>query len=178
MGLIALLWFVGLRSYSFIKSGQQQKIIVYNVPQKPAMDFIAGRDYLFTGDSSLRADGFERNFHLNPSRILHRISEADSIAALVQLGNSRLFFGKKIVVVNASTRFLPQDPKKPVDLLIISGNPKFYITDASRALDIKQVVADGSTPAWKTRYWQADCDSLHIPFHDVKSKGAFVMSLR
>ncbi len=178
LGLFALLGFVCLRSYSFIESDRQKKIIVYNVPQKPAMDFVAGRNYLFSGDSSLRTDGFERNFHLNASRILHRAREVDSMAALIQHDNSRLFFGKKIVMINTSTRFRPPEQKEVIDLLIISGNPKLYITDASRALNIKQVVADGSTPAWKTRYWQADCDSLHIPFHDVKSKGAFVMSLR
>lgn len=178
LGLTALLGFVCLRSYSFIESGQQKKIIVYNVPQKPAMDFIDGRHYLFAGDPSLQVDGFERNFHLNPSRILYRTSEADSMGSLAQQGNSRIFFGKKILLINSSTRFTPQEKREPVDLLIISGNPKLYITDASRVFDIKQVVADGSAPAWKTRYWQADCDSLHIPFYDVKSKGAFVMSLR
>ena len=46
------------------------------------------------------------------------------------------------------------------------------------SLDIKQVVFDGSVPAWKANYWKKDCDSLHIPWYDVTTKGAFVMSLR
>ena len=46
------------------------------------------------------------------------------------------------------------------------------------SLDIKQVVFDGSVPAWKTTYWKKDCDSLHIPWYDVTMKGAFVMKLQ
>ena len=43
--------------------------------------------------------------------------------------------------------------------------------------NIKQVVFDGSVPFWKLPYWKKDCDSLHIPYHDVSEKGAFVMNL-
>jgi competence protein ComEC len=48
----------------------------------------------------------------------------------------------------------------------------------AETFSIKQVVFDGSCPAWKIKYWKMDCDSLHIPFHDVSEKGAFVMNLR
>jgi len=44
------------------------------------------------------------------------------------------------------------------------------------ALDIRQVVFDGSVPIWKINYWKKECDSLHIPYHDVNKKGAFVMN--
>jgi len=53
-----------------------------------------------------------------------------------------------------------------------------YIKKLAASLDIKQVVFDGSAPAWKTKYWKNDCDSLGIPWYDVTMKGAFVMSLR
>ena len=39
------------------------------------------------------------------------------------------------------------------------------------------MVFDGSVPAAKLKYWKKDCDSLHIPYHDVSEKGAFVMNL-
>ena len=46
------------------------------------------------------------------------------------------------------------------------------------SLDIKQVVLDGSVPAWKAKYWKKDCDSLKIPLYDVAMSGAFVMELK
>jgi len=62
-------------------------------------------------------------------------------------------------------------------LLIISGNPRLYLKQLFTAMDIHQVVCDGTAPAWKKKYWQNDCDSLKIPFHDVAVKGAFVINL-
>ena len=72
IGLMALLGFFAARSSSFMAADRQQKLIVYNVPQRRAIDFIRGRDYYFYGDSILITDDFTRNFHLKPSRVLNR----------------------------------------------------------------------------------------------------------
>lgn len=176
-GLIALLLFVFLRSYSFTESNRQQKIVVYNVPQKRAIDFINGRNYYFAGDSDLLADDFARNFHLKPSRILFRIKEDRQLDNLTIYENYARFMNKNVLLIDQSFRFLPTERKQVVDLLVISKNPKLYISNISKTLDIKQVVFDGSVPAWKTRYWKNDCDSLQIPWHDVTTQGAFVMKL-
>jgi competence protein ComEC len=176
-GLIGLLGFIALRSYSFIQADGQQKIIVYNVPQRRAVDFIEGRNYFFVGDSGLAVDDFARNFHLKPSRILFRVISSDSLVDFRRNGNYIQFFNKKIILCDSSTRFRPTDNKPLIDLLVISKNPRLYIRNLAAALDIKQVVFDGSVPPWKTTFWKRDCDSLHIPYYDVMAKGAFVMKL-
>jgi len=79
IGLAALLGFAVLRSLSFMNANSQQKIIVYNVPQRRAIDFIDGRRYNFEGDKDLLANDFLQNFHLKPSRIYYRISPTDRI---------------------------------------------------------------------------------------------------
>jgi competence protein ComEC len=176
VGLIALLGFTCLRSYSLIKTDRQQKIIVYNVPQRRAIDFIDGRKYYFVGDSDLLADDFIRNFHLKPSRILFRITQSDSLDNFRQNNNYIQFINKKILLLDSSISFQPTDKKSVIDLLVISKNPRLYITKLANAMNIKQVVFDGSVPSWKTIYLKRDCDSLHIPWHDVTMKGAFVMN--
>lgn len=177
-GLFALLFFAGLRTFSFIKSNQQQKIVVYNVPQKRAIDFIDGRNYFFAGDSDLLQDDFARNFHLKPSRILFRIDDAGSLDNLVSTGNYLMFENRRILLIDSSVKWTMHQSEKPeIDLVIISKNPKLYIKQLAKTINVKQVVFDGSVPAWKTKYWKADCDSLHIPWHDVTTKGAFVMTL-
>ncbi|HWR32029.1 MAG TPA: ComEC/Rec2 family competence protein [Chitinophagaceae bacterium] len=175
IGLAGLLGFVALRSYSFINSDRQQKIIVYNVPQRRAVDFIDGRNYFFVGDSDLLADDFVRNFHLKPSRILFRIEPSVSSDNFIQSKNYIQFINKKILLLDSSISFQPTDNKPVIDLLVISKNPKLYITKLTAAMSIKQVVFDGSVPSWKSVYWKKDCDSLHIPYYDVTTKGAFVM---
>jgi competence protein ComEC len=177
-GLFALLAFVGLRSFSFIQSNQQQKIIVYNVPQKRAIDIVNGRNYFFVGDSDLLTNDFARNFHLKPSRILYRIKEVDTLDNLTANENYLSYNGKQILLLDEAVSFAPQQSKPSIDLLVISKNPKVYMKKLAASLDIKQVVFDGSVPAWKTMYWKKDCDSLHIPWYDVTMKGAFVMNLR
>ena len=87
------------------------------------------------------------------------------------------YAGKNILLIDSTTSFLPTDNKPVIDLLLISKNPRIYISKLARALDIKKIVFDGSVPVWKTTYWKKDCDSLHIPWHDVTTKGAFVMPL-
>ena len=176
-GLFALLGFVALRSYSFIQANQQQKIIVYNVPQKRAIDIIDGRNYSFMGDTDLLANDFLRNFHLKPSRILYRMNQVQTIPGLLVADNYINYNGNHILLVDKTVSFAAQENKPIIDLLVISKNPKVYMAKLAQTLDIKQVVFDGSVPAWKTSYWKKDCDSLHIPWHDVTMKGAFEMKM-
>jgi competence protein ComEC len=177
LGLFTLLGFVALRSNSFIQANQQQKIIVYNVPQKRAIDIIDGRNYSFVGDTDLLANDFLRNFHLKPSRILYRMNAAETIPGLSIADDYINYNGKHILLVDKPVSFVAQENKPIIDLLVISKNPKVYMTKLAQTLDIKQVVFDGSVPAWKTSYWKKDCDSLHIPWHDVTMKGAFEMRM-
>lgn len=177
-GLIALLGFVLLRTVSFTQAQQQQKLIVYNVPGKKAIDIIEGNKYHFIGDTSLYSDDFARNFHLKPSRILNRVQESFD-NSFSHHGKYISCRSKKIMMLDEKTNFKSLPGEKPeIDLLVLSGNPKLYISTLAKNISLHQVVIDGSVPAWKSKYWKKDCDSLHIPWHDVSEKGAFVMNLR
>jgi competence protein ComEC len=177
LSLLFLFCFMGFRSYSIFKSSRQQKLIVYNVPRKTAIDFINGSNFTFLGDSDLVENDFVRNFHLKPSRILHRINNVKQLANFYQQNECIQFGRLKILWLQNSIQFQPVASKQDIDVLIVSKNPKLYIKNISQHLHIKQVVFDGSVPAWKTKYWKKDCDSLHIPWHDVSINGAFVMPL-
>ena len=176
--MAALFAFMTLRTISFLKANHRQQLIVYNVPQKRAMDFIEGRKYFFIGDSSLLADDFIRNFHIKPSRILHRIEPARKFSDYYRQENLVIYNDKKILLIDGTRRYLPLENKMQVDLLLISGNPKLYFSQLSKTFSIRQVVFDGSCPAWKVNYWKKDCDSLHIPYHNVIEEGAFVMNIK
>ena len=176
-GIFFLFLFIVLRSYSFITTNNQKKIIVYNVPQKRAIDFVNGKSYFFAGDTDLLANDFARNFHLKPSRILFRTTSTDSISSLTRSENYFQYYGKHILLIDSTIRYRTPEIKPQVDLLIISKNPRLYMNQLSQSMNIKQVVFDGSVPSWKTTYWKKDCDSLKIPWHDVTTQGAFVMNL-
>lgn len=116
--------------------------------------------------------------YFRPSRILHRVTEAKYLKGFyrkgpyIQLGNFR------IIRPGPAYGLYPALQDIPVDLLLLSGNPRIDIRKLSRTLEIKQIVMDGSVPARKKRIWKTACDSLGIPCHDVMLSGAYIKSLR
>lgn len=178
IALLALLGFTAIRSASFIRAQEQQKIVIYNIPKKSAIDIIRGNRFLFAGDPSLRTDKAAIQFHLRPARILYRAQETNQLPGWIARGPFLQTGNKKIILLDHATELPVQNHLPPIDLLILSGNPKLYFKQLAASLRIRQVVFDSSVPAWKSRYWKADCDALHIPWHDVSTSGAFVMNLR
>lgn len=166
--------FISLRSVSFAAAYTQKKLIVYNVPKYSAIDLIAGRTYSFVGDSALLYDDFIRNFHIQPSRVFHRVEQNQTLPVCCK---SFEFCNKKIVIIDSSENFLPLETKQRIDVLILSKNPKLYISNLIKTFSIHQIVIDGSVPQWKAKLWKHDCDSLNIHCFDVSGKGAFVMNL-
>jgi competence protein ComEC len=174
LSLGSLMMFVALRSWSFSEAYGQKKIIVYNVPKYSAIDLIDGRTYNFIGDSTLMYDDFIRNFHIQPSRVLHRITQGQSLPICCK---DFEFCNKRIAIIDSTEYFFPSQSKQMIDVLILSKNPKLYISNLLKTFSINQIVIDGSVPQWKAKLWKHDCDSLNIHCFNVNEKGAFVMNL-
>ena len=178
IALLSCSFFLLLRMYAFTEAGSQDMMIVYNVPQKRAVDFIHGRKFIFYGDDELKDDNFSRNFHLKPSRIKYRAKEADLINNYSHSGNLFQFIDKKILLLDTSAYFTPVDSQITLDLLIISRIQKLDIKFLVNNYQIKQVIIDGTVSPWKSRNWKKEFDDLRIACHEVSEKGAFVMKLR
>jgi len=97
--------------------------------------------------------------------------------SLINSKNYISFCNKNILLLDSTVSFNQSPTRQAIDLLVISKNPKLYISRLNNSFIIKQVVFDGSVSAWRLKYWKKDCDSLHIPYYDVAEKGAFVMNL-
>jgi competence protein ComEC len=173
LAMLCLLVVAAIRSGSMIAAAQQQKLIVYNVPRHQAIDIVHGNTFAFIGDSDLLLDDFIRNFHIQPSRIVHRLQPSTT-----QLkGKDFILNNKHVLILDATLHWLPAKERQTVDVMVLSKNPKVYISSLLRTFTVKQVVIDGSVPLWKASLWQKDCDSLQIRCHNVNDKGAFVMNL-
>jgi competence protein ComEC len=174
IALAGCLLFSVLRTASFMNAEAQKKIIVYNVSRHPAMDLISGRECMFGGDPELEQNELLRTFHIQPSRIQHRAAPIPG----QELPYSFSFGGKSVLRIDSSLRFRKAKLKPPIDLLVLSRNPKVYMVTLANAFAIKQVVIDASVPQWKAKLWEKDCDSLRIACYNVREKGAFVMNLQ
>lgn len=178
LGLIAGLWFTALRTHSFWQASQQQKMIVYNIPKYQAIDFVCGRTFVFKGDNQLKENSFLQNFHLKPSRTLHRISPQNSIANL-NLSSHFISFGNKVILLaDSSLAVISLPGSLRVDILLLTKNPQVYISQLCKKIKPQLIIIDASSPLWKINRWKQECARLGLAFHSVSDHGAFVLNLQ
>jgi len=170
--------FTALRCVDFVDKIRQQQFIVYNVPKHTAIDIIDGRSYQFIGDSILLEDGFLRNFHIQPSRVKHRLNKPLN-ASHFSLENNLLCIGNTtILLLNGKPITMqPLAKKIDVDVIIVTQNPTIYLKEVAAIFNCKQYVFDASNSFRKMSYWQKDAQALNLCSHFVTKDGAFVMNL-
>jgi competence protein ComEC len=164
--LASLAGFFLVRSFSFIRSNEQQLLVVYNIPKHKAIDFITGRNCVFSGDRTLSENNGNDNAVIQAGRTEARVSHVSICPTAVD------FCKKRIVIADSFTNYTAL-ASAPVDLLIISGNAKFRMDDIENVFN---VVLDASVPSWKAEKIKADCKRLHISCYNVVENGAFVMN--
>jgi competence protein ComEC len=163
-GLLLLTAFMMIRCLSFFRAQQQRAMIVY---QRSA-DFIQGRSY-----APVYGPGTDESY-LAPARSLYRVRRPDP-GLLVNSGSYYSFLSKRIVFADRNLAFKQAEKRIEIDLLILSQKAASNTSELLHAMNIRQVVADASVSSVVSRYWQQACEASGIPYHDVRSKGAFVM---
>ena len=178
LAIVCLFAFVLLQAYGNWQIKKQQKIIVYNVPQHQAIDFITGNNYHFLGDSILLQDGVLQNFHLKPARIALQLNmRSDLMKTIFQQHQFYQFVNKKVLVIDKPISFEPLQQKIDVDLIIISKNPKLSIAQMANVFNCGQYIFDASNSLWKIGQWQKDCKALHLNYYSIPAEGAYVCDI-
>ena len=179
VSLVCLLAFTIIQVYGKWQIANQHKLIVYNVPQHQAIDFIDGNNYQFVGDSALLVDGMLQNFHLKPGRIQMQLNkQVDSVKNIFTTQNLFYQFGeKRILLIDHSISFEEPQEKINVDIIIISKSPKLYIPQLANVFNCKQIIFDASNSLWKIEKWKKDCEGLHLQNYSVPQQGAFILEL-
>lgn len=176
--LISLSFFFAVRAYEIYTARCQQKIIIYNVPGRSAMDIMEGSRFVFRGDEELTKDGFLLNFNIKPSRIIHRVQAATQLAGLKEKG-SFIMAGKRIILwLRNETDIDVPLQKLPVDILLISNNAHADLERLSSVLNIKHVVIDGTNQHWRAMQWKTECRRLSLRCHYTGADGAFTLNCR
>lgn len=175
--LFTLLAFTLLQSYGEWKIKNQRKVIVYNIPQHQAIDFVKGNQFKFMGDSGILKDQALQNFHIQPARVALQLTKPlDSFSIFnyppmfYQLGT------QKIVVLDRPLQLDALISKIEVDIVIVSKNAKISISQLASVFNCKQYVFDASNSLWKIGQWQKECEELHLRSYSVPDKGAFVLT--
>lgn len=178
VALTSLICFVGVHTVERFNIQKQKKIIVYNLPQHQAIDFVYRDTYCFVGDSILLNNALLRNFHLKPARISLQAKQlVKGMPFLHYQDGVGTFFNTRFMVIDSSTRFVPLDHKIPVSFLLLSKNPKVKIADLLSAIKPAIVVFDASNSLWKIAGWKKECETVALPCFSIPEKGAFVLDV-
>jgi len=174
--LVAFTMYAALYSFTSLNNSATRKMIVYNVPKQSAIDFIAGDKYLFAGDSVLQKAGLLQNFHLKPSRVGMQLRPTDSLAGVHTVNNFWLFGSHVMYVVDGNIKFQALATKIPISILVLSRNAPSNPAHLLATFSPDLVVADGNTSMWKIAKWKSYCENVHLRFHAVTEKGAYVLN--
>ncbi len=175
--LFSLLAFTLLQSYGEWKIKNQQKVIVYNIPQHQAIDFINGNQFKFLGDSEILGDKALQNFHIQPARVALQLTKPLDTFSIYHFPPMFYQIGsQKIVVLDRPMQLDALLSKIDVDMIILSKNAKIVISQLDSVFNCKQYVFDASNSLWKIGQWQKECEELHLRSYSIPDKGAFVLT--
>lgn len=172
IGLSSCVLFILCRSWDMVQRKQQQKMVVYNVPNFTGIDIIEGRHFYFLGDDTLTQAGFLQNFHIKPSRILHRISATQQPQNFVVNENIISYNNQLMALVDKPLASTSNQPIL-VEAIVLSKNPKLSLQQLTKHFTFKHLVIDGSNPFWKIEQWKQQASALNIKPHVTATDGAF-----
>jgi competence protein ComEC len=176
--LASILLFVIIIAEIKWQSYHQRKIIVYNIAQHSAIDFVNGTQYSFVGDSAAIKNNLIKNYNIRPARIsLQLDSRLNSPGIIYSENNFYQFHNKKLLIADSFLIYHPLAEKIKLDYIVISKNPQITITGLSQTFDCKSYIFDASNSQWKIEKWKKECEELHLHFHSVSEQGAFVTDL-
>jgi competence protein ComEC len=178
LSLVVLFGFILNSGYEKWRSFSSQKLIIYNVAQHQAIDFISGNNFRFIGDSLIHEKGTLQDYLLKPARIALRLdNETHNIPGLYQQDKFFLFHNKKLLLIDSQVVFEPIHTKISIDYIILSKNPVVSIPNLFQTFDCKQFIIDASNSLWKIGKWKKDFERLHLPFYSVPEQGAFIIEI-
>lgn len=170
IGIIALLCVV--YNVNKWKTNRQQKMVVYNISAKQAIDFATGENFMFVGDTSLTKEGMQKNFHILPTRIYFQFNKENK--NLLLPSKPFLQHGAKSILLYDDNYTFNNAIKQKIDYVILSKNCNANIDSLAANFNISQIIIDASNKSWKAKKWIAQCQALNIPHHYVAEQGAFV----
>lgn len=155
-----------------LKAIDQQKIIVFNSPEKPCIYLLNGKKhqrYFYSDiDTTIQPSTFQYNFF--PAEVGFRAVkrfQPQNDFHFWQIEGKRILYWSSFTTENMVLSLRP-------DFLIISSNYIFSKSHWEHLSNVQLVILDSSIPRWKAKKWKQELDSLSIPSHWIADEGAWV----
>ena len=174
----------------------QRKIIVYNIPQCSAINFIDGDDNILITEIKLIEDRRKLMFHLQNNWINNGVKNEkiillDHLSKKYQrynncrLDNKNLFtksnyfqfYDTKIAIINNNWIPKKKKLKLKVDLLILTKNCKFPIKDILSMYQPDQIIIAASNSSHISNKLYVQAEEFNIKCWTISTQGAFTLYL-
>ncbi|MDE1192516.1 MAG: ComEC/Rec2 family competence protein [Arachidicoccus sp.] len=163
-------------SAQFIRQSHQHKLIVYNIPKHAVTDIFNGHSYASYSDTLLDKKSDEYAYTLKLTREKFHVYSKNASKEIYADFPEIIYRKKHLYVLNENS----------IDILNTSSNPDIIIVEAIKYLNIQEVhnrfpkaffVFTNANSLWKIEQWKKSCIGLHLHFHSIPDKGAFVMNM-
>jgi competence protein ComEC len=187
-----IVWLLLAGSFVYKKSSvlKQKQLIIYAVRDKTAIDVFSGNRVFCFADSSLLADKKAIDFNMKNTRIfagtdrinnyaIEKLAKTKTPVKGLNIYSSNFIeFGKyRLAIIDKNYDNYFTEQPLTLDYLILKGNPKISISGLKEKFRVGKFIFDGSNNISSINRWTDECKKLAIPYHDVKTNGAFVADL-
>ena len=187
--LISTLWV----SYTDL---DQRKLIIYNIPQHTAINFIDGNDNILVSDIKLTQNRSKLLFHVQNNWInngvnnekvvrLEHLIKKHQLSNIYKISNNNLFtkrnyfqfYDYKIAVINDEYDLPASNKKLAIDLLVLTKNSKLSIAEIMAIFNPKQIVVDGSNSSYNSKRLVEEALEEQVNCWSVLLDGAFQINI-
>lgn len=168
-----------------LEQHRQRQVVLYHQNRHFLFDFFDGTHHYAWVDS---LDGRRERFSAQANRWAHGVRAETRVSPPVESPfRSRNLFvcppfvqfhGLRMVVLDRWDRAARSHaPPVPVDVLVLRNNTKTRLADCQEQFAFLLVVFDATNAPWRVERWKAECRDLGLPFHDVRTDGAWQMDV-
>jgi competence protein ComEC len=164
----------------------QKRLIVYNIGNHYVYEFINGKSQIIIADSAIINNPSKTDYHIKNSRSMWGINSKKMIFPkkdtilnnLISVSSNLITFDTITILINQfDTKYYPQSKKLEIDIMIASGKSTSDLLQLKKAFNIKKIIIDSSVPPWERRKILKTCTELGINSHDVRTMGAFMLTI-
>jgi competence protein ComEC len=175
---------------------EQRKLIIYNIPQHSAINFIDGDDNILVSDIKLTQNRSKLLFHVQNNWInngvnkekvirLDHLIKRHQLSNIYRIDNGNLFtkrnyfqfYDYKVAVINDKYKLPTSNYKLTIDLLVLTKNTKLSIAEILTQFNPKQIVVDGSNSSYNSERLKDEANKLNINCWSIFLNGAYTKVL-
>lgn len=187
LALSAVVIVLGIQLFEQKMEYAQKRIVVYNIPNSTAIDFIEGKSNVFYADTSLIKNDSRMLFHVKHNwwdlgLDKNTMVNADYANERLRIKNDLFQFDHKQLFVlhgDWSTPEIADEQKEKIKLnyLLLSHDPSIHINDLQQIFDVDSIIFDSSNSRRYLKQWIKECEQSGQKYYDVSANGALEIVL-